>query len=302
MKLFLVVNGPASAVMADACLLLAVGLVLCCSRQLVGTTLIGPRNWLVLALVLNLLTEKWLQGNAAVEPGMITALRFVAATALFCPTVSVLGAKRPQHQAWHAIVFSLWVVLALPAAEGYFVRHSAALEVHDARGWFLWILIAVGLFNYLPTRHGLAASCGAAAQALLLSAHLPLWRAAVGPIGRNVAFALIAAALALVVWRSCRRDPVGLNRVWTDFRDAYGTVWSLRVMDRLNQTSRLAKWPISFGWQGIVSAPAAQQAEYQAGVLRAMRTVLRRFVSDAWMQQRLEGAAENAQPATRVPP
>ncbi len=44
------------------------------------------------------------------------------------------------------------------------------------------------------------------------------------------------------------------DRVWTDFRDLFGTVWSLRVMERVNETARLQQWNWELTWSGFTPA------------------------------------------------
>jgi hypothetical protein len=275
--------------LAPLLLSVAILLLLANYRAVRGLTLRGPWAWLLFALVLCASSELAIQSAADPSRGFVTALRFAAATALICPQISVLGAKRPQHQAWHAIVLSLWIVLTLPAAEGYFVRHSAALEVHDARGWFLWVLLLVGFANYLFTRHWAAAICYALGQVLLLAAHLPLLRRPPTPFDRNLACAAISLAVALVVLRRSTANRNSVSQLWTEFRDAYGAVWALRLLDRLNQTARICDWPVRLMWNGLEGLPGKDELteKQTAAMHRALRTVLRRFVSPAWIANRL---------------
>ena len=103
-------------------------------------------------------------------------LRFIAAVATFCPSISLLGAKRPQDGMWNFIVLTLWGMLALPAAEVFFLQRGQTLEVNDLRAWFLWGLIVTGTVNLLPTRmwlYGLLYGC---AQTVLLAEYLPVDR------------------------------------------------------------------------------------------------------------------------------
>ena len=101
-------------------------------------------------------------------------VRYLAAVATLCPSVAVLGAKRPQDRGWQFIVASLWLVAALPSLQQWFARPNAALDLHVAWRWFLLILIAIGLFNILPTRYWPTSLLTAAGQACLLTRHLPL--------------------------------------------------------------------------------------------------------------------------------
>ncbi len=156
---------------------LALGLVVLCllhdgPRQLRGTTMIAPAAWAVGAVVGVAFVEVMvgLQTSAAADWG--EPARFAAACLTFCPTVAILGAKRPQDGAWQLIVLALLVVLALPAAEAWL--RGTVIEVHVVRGSFLAILILVGFFNYLPTRFAAAAFAYAAAQTALLWPHLPI--------------------------------------------------------------------------------------------------------------------------------
>ena len=94
-----------------------------------------------------------------------------AAMTTVCPAMALAGAKRPQHVAWQWIVFSLWVVLSLPAIE--WQLFAAMPSVHPARRWFLLVLIVPGIVNYLPSRHWLAVLFFGAGQVALLAAYLP---------------------------------------------------------------------------------------------------------------------------------
>jgi hypothetical protein len=164
------------------------------------------------------------------------------------------------------------------------VRRSGALEVHDARGWFLWILIAIGWANYLPTRRWVSATCYALAQVILMAEHLPLLRATPSVTMRNVAWVALVMGAVVVACERPHPTKDRLSRLWLTFRDAYGAVWSLRLMDRLNQTADVAQWPVRVEWDGIRSPQAESLTEKQQRSLeRCLRTVLRRFVDPDWM-------------------
>ena len=81
-----------------------------------------------------------------------------------------------------------------------------------------------------------------------------------------------------------------LDRVWLDFRDAFGVVWSLRVAERVNSTAAMVGWPVTLGWHGFRGPEGFSDgvSEMSAAVVEEMlRAPLRRFVSPEWIDQRL---------------
>ncbi len=215
--------------------------------------------------------------------------------------VAILGAKRPQDSAWQLIVLALLVVLALPAVEAWL--RGTVIEVHVVRGSFLAILILVGLFNHLPTRFAAAAAAYAAAQTALLWPHLPLLPSVnaewLGLVGLGLLF--LSAILLRVRARTATpvemkdRPLADLGHVWSEFRDWFGAVWSLRVMERMNASSQMYRWPVRLEWDGFVwrssdESPTAHQelsAREREAIELALRTLLRRFVSAEWIEVRL---------------
>jgi hypothetical protein len=274
------------------CGVLTVVLILILLRELRGTTLTAALWWAAIA-VAAIATVEFVDvdGSTFFTTGSKMTLRYVAAITTFCPMMAVLGAKRPQHGAWQLIVLSLWCVLALPAAESYFVRRGAAVQIHDARGWFLWILLVTGCLNYLGTRHGLAVLLAAIGQLILLGEHLPVWRRPVTSAGVAAAMTLFLGA-ALLVWIRCenrfglrrqRNLPANPNDAWTAFRNLFGTFWALRIMERFNAQARLNHWSVELGYYGL--RPAAATAGNLAGEPRQfLRSLLSRFVAKDWLE------------------
>ncbi len=93
--------------------------------------------------------------------------------------------------------------------------------------------------------------------------------------------------------------PRGLDRVWLDFRDAFGAVWGLRVMERMNASAAMLGWPVTLSWQGfLANEPGAGNVETPQIVEDSLRTLLRRFVSPAWIDERLAGIGNPLPPTT----
>jgi len=255
-----------------------------------GTTLVAPLVWAILALLLIAGIDLSLS-LSKVNLTTVEKARYFAATSSFCPLMAVLGAKRPQDKGWQWIVLSLWIVLILPVAQT-FIWRGGALEIGPFRRWFSVILMFVGLANYALTRFGFAAIVFTAGQGCLLLPQLPVVGRAYQDADRwppiwALGLVLVAASIGIAYWQT-RREPKreNWNRVWIDFRNAYGLVWGLRVMERINTTSKLCNWGTELGWFGFDKLDAT---ETDANELeRTVQTVLRRFVSPEWIAMRRE--------------
>ena len=266
-------------------------------RELAGTTLVAPWCWGVLALAMIALVEMLLQGGGFAAETWSGHLRFAAAAVSFCPIMAILGAKRPQDRAWQLIVAALWLVLVWPAGEALAYRPEKPLEVHPARAWFMEILLLVGLFNGLLTRHWPSAVVVSAGQHALLAGQLPALLASrvIGVIpsaDARASVGLAACCAGLIAWglrlpRS-RRASTGLDRLWLDFRDGFGAIWGLRLMERFNAAATLHDWPWRLNWGGVKVLTDREASSDEARAShRMLRGLLRRFVSIGWIAQRL---------------
>ncbi len=267
-----------------------------------GTTLVVPWCWAIAALAAVVGCETVLGFAAArFSPQGSEALRYAAACLSCCATVSVLGAKRPQHNVWQFVVLSLWAAAALPAAGALLAPAGAPIEIDLARAWLLAVVIAVGCANWLPTRYWLAAILAAAGQTVLLAEALPLSVPGLGSVGVLACLALWAAAALVAVLARPPRCEDGLDRLWRDFRDSFGVAWGLRVAERVNAAAAQHGWPIRLSWQGFRSeedlpdenprpkaSPDTSVDTARNAVRRNLTGLLRRFVSERWIASRLD--------------
>jgi hypothetical protein len=199
--------------------------------------------------------------------------------------MAVLGAKRPQNVGWQLIVVTLWIVLILPVGETLLLWRGGSLDEGPARRWLLLILMGVGMSNYALTRFCLAALIVTVGQTLLLLPQLPIL-ASSWSSSFLAGVVCIVSALSLVCWQTRRSaSGSGWNAVWNDFRNAFGLVWSLRVMERINSTGKVSGWKNELTWYGFTSLDEQQATENEELNL-AMRTTLRRFVSPDWIDSR----------------
>jgi hypothetical protein len=262
----------------------ALGLLFRALRKLRDTTLAAPLLW----------------GCAAITAALFAAwadnafFNYAAAVLFVVPTLALLGAKRPQNGAWQFIVATLVGILLLPVLLGV-VFGDARPEPHLLFRWLVAAHIVVSVMNYLQTRYaGPAIVFGAAQVAVTLETVFlpqnPPWYAMHGTLAGTVG-ATIALAWATSLAEKSNGGPTGVQRLWLDFRDAYGLVWGLRVAERLNVAAKQHGWPVEFTWGGMVvnTESGALEPDVQHRIERELRSHLRRFVSHDWIARRLTG-------------
>lgn len=270
-------------------------------KRLFGTTLVAPWFWSCLALaVVSLGTVFEEFGGAKFEPQAVAHVRYLSAITTLAPIVALLGAKRPQDRAWQWIVFSLLALLALPSLKAIAFDGGAAPDPHAAWRWLIAIICLAGLFNYLPTRFAPSAILFFVGQLLLLAEYLPgsIWRVVVG--WRLLGLILLSAAVVVAYLRSGRRRRSASpeDRLWLDFRDAFGALWALRVAERFNATAAQNGWKLWLSWSGLKTTQAdgeasrdnkadALPAELRPAVHQALKSLLWRFLSAEWIADRL---------------
>jgi hypothetical protein len=287
----LLTAGSPTAALAGLLCLGGVSIQLLARRKLLGTTLLAPWAWSVVALLAVAGAEIAVGLSDSLPLNWRMGLRYAVAMATFTPTMALLGAKRPQDRGWQFIVLSLWAILALPSFE--WLLFGEIQELHPARLGFLLILVGVGAFNGIATRRWLSNLLYAAGQGALiapfLSSSVAGLPSALAPV---LGLALMVASLALPMRvRAADSDATGLDRVWLDFRDAYGLVWSLRVAERMNTSAAMYAWPVQLGWRGFRDrASGSSGVVVPAAVADSLRTLLRRFVSADWIDARISAA------------
>ncbi len=265
-----------------------------------GSTALPAMNWMLLVAG-TLVAVEILGAVRGTDSAGMPALRHLAAVATFCPLMSLLGAKRPQDKPWQLIVLSLWVVLALPALETLIFRPAMQPDLHLSRRLFLAVLLLISLFNGLFTRHAWGALLATFGQVLLLGDLLPGISELVAeiPPGWRVAAALGCFLVSTALWTFKQRTPqrpLPLDQLWLDFRDLYGTIWGLRIADRINAAAQMYDWNVVLRWHGVCNLQglsAAPDDETEVALRKMFRTLLRRFVSTAWIDARLGEASES---------
>ena len=257
---------------AAAALAVGLGVLLSGRAAIFRTTLRSAWSWAVAALV------AWSCVEMFVGSSRFGALRLAAIGLSFCPIVALLGAKRPQDLAWNFVVFSLWGILALPAAEAFFLRGGNVASVGAVRGWFLWVLIMLGPINFVPTRYWLSAILLAAAQVIALGPYLAVVQQ---PFFRHAELVglLLATTAMVAAWLIARWSTIPANtydQQWLDFRDSFGLLWGLRVQERVNAAAKQYGWDLELTWGGF-RLPSSNQplAEINPEIEPVLRTTLK---------------------------
>jgi hypothetical protein len=205
--------------------------------------------------------------------------RFVALALTGGAGIAVLGARRPHVFAWNFVVIGLLAVMLLPLIESLFIGTD---PVDPLRVTFLSATLAVGLLNYLPTRAAPAVLLLALGEAGEVAS---LFAAGWFPDrGEVQLFHLIVLLVPWAVWGCWRGAAPGraeFDRLWLDFRDRFGLLWSQRVREQFNRAAAHAGWPVWLSWGGLrrtepgrAIPPADQDA-----MLRTLRAALQRFIS-----------------------
>jgi hypothetical protein len=261
-----------------------------------GSTAVPAAAWAVAAAVALSAEMAAVASGSLVSPPVRGSLRLLAAALAVCPTMSLLGAKRPQHGVWQFIVATLAIVLILPAVSATLVRPGTAPDVHVLARCFLLLLAIVGWMNFAGTRHAVAATLLAVGQVALSWPWLPFAADAptLGtwfPDGFGVLLLAVGAAVAVVqsalAARTAAAPPDSLrdryNRPFFALRETLGAAWTLRIAERFNGVSASRGWPCRLHFGGFDPGQGTTTDAWQPDAARAFAALLRRFVTSAWL-------------------
>ena len=220
--------------------------------------------------------------------------RYLATIGMFLPSLAQLGAKRKHLAVWQLLVATFWLALGAPVFKSWLFSTTGEIDPGWAWGIFLAILVILGLLNNGLTRFGPTALCLAVAQSVMIYPYLPWTVSQVTSSGALVALAIILLGIVLA---SCgwpgRREAIHMeDRAWLDFRDRYGSFWSLRVMQCVSEAAVRYEWGLWLGWDGLHQVEIAGsdpefRDEVRQGVVACLRKVLGEFVDQDWLDARL---------------
>jgi hypothetical protein len=173
------------------------------------------------------------------------------------------------------------------------------------------LLLASQLVNHLPTRFWPSVALLSLAQLAWLVGYLPGVGAV--PYGHLPLAGLASATAAIWLARrpasKARSRCRPIDRIWLDFRDAYGVLWALRVMERFNASAAKHGWPARLAWDGLGAQDVGGQKraarevncqgqelegvgqdagdEATAAMCQLLDALMLRFVNRDWIRHRL---------------
>ncbi|MEX0669678.1 MAG: hypothetical protein WD060_04370 [Pirellulales bacterium] len=279
-----------------------------------GSTAVPAALWAAAAALVFGLEMASRAAGWLVDPAAIASMRLVVVALFLCPTMAILGAKRPQHGVWQFIVGSLAGVLVMPALSATLVRPGSMPDVHSVQRWFMPLLVAVGWMNFAGTRHGAAAAAVSVGQCLLLRPFLPFVESG-GIVGMEVTDALGACLVALGAVLAAGQSagwPVGIrgrapatkfarkplmqepkplvqeiDRPFLALRETLGAAWALRIAERFNVIAEARGWPCRLRFTGLEAGGDPNDRSWHRDAVRSARALLHRFVSDAWLRRHM---------------
>jgi hypothetical protein len=271
--------------------------------QLRPTTLSGASGWLIVALItwtLSVVFQSVLafRQNDSLH-GISMRFNYLSLTLWLTPMVAVLGAKRPGVRFWNFFVLVPMLLMlnwpAFSAEWDVLLNAKLDLEAPALMGFFVVLLMVLG--NYFGTIFTFPTLlfCGTLAFAMCdFSESLPKVISS-EPLQRSIVSLLLAGSLfwSSQILKRETRQRHGYERVWLDFRDWFGILWARRIMDRLNQTAQKEQWNarltlVGLQWQDDLSD--AQRTQTEQKMDHAFRWILRRFVDESWIDERLSNS------------
>lgn len=232
----------------------------------------------------------------AVSSGVVDQLWYLTAVSALCPLVAVLGARRGRIVDWSLFVLlPLIAVLEWPAiVQWRRCWNGQRLELEAPSLIAFALVLIMGAGNFVGTRFTRSAIVW------IVTWSLVVWTFS-GSFGQNRAprepvYSYLTISL-LVFWmataKSASRSTIstGWDKVWHDYRALFGTVWSFRLMTRINEVAQRDQWPWTLTAEGfrLVSLGMEYPGEPTSDprVDQTMRWLLKQFVDSEWIDARL---------------
>lgn len=292
------ISSRANRLSSVACIFGIIATLICASawRRLHGTTAAAPLAWAVVSLVsLTADAGSSLVWFGGARPAALH-LDYLAGLTTLAPFVSLLGAKRPQDRAWQLIVASLLALLAIQDLRIWSIDRTRPPMPHAAWCWLVAAIVGMQLLNYLPTRYAPAACMACWAQICSLGPCFRLLPAEVRPFWLALPMLLLSVVMAAVLgWRPRPKR----QSAWTDFRNLFGVLWTLRVAERVNAIAAEKRLGVRLTWHGwqLDNSAGGETHEDCREATKALQAILLRFVNQQWLSKREHDSGCPSHPA-----
>jgi len=285
----------ASAILTGLALLISLGL----GNPVRQTSLTEAWTW-GLAAQVSWLVSCSVNAFASAGSPLLDQLWLWTAILTLCPLIAALGARRPASRVWNwFIILPLMAVLGWP---GFTVicawPELATLRIQAPACVGFALVTVMGAGNYMGTRFTTPAVLAVLAVLLALlplTTFLQLDQGSIQVV-RAAAGIVFSGAVVCAIRQGLRAglEESRFDRLWFDFRDTFGIVWSIRIQDRLNLTAEKENWqtrlgPHGFEWE--LKTSLEQRKSTQDRMEHALRWNLRRFVDPEWIDERLQSPA-----------
>ncbi|TXT35067.1 MAG: hypothetical protein FD138_1526 [Planctomycetota bacterium] len=245
--------------------------------------------------------------KSRVQPGILDQLWYLTAVSALCPFVAVLGARRGRLLEWSLfIVLPLIVVLEWPAlAQLTRCWHGQRLELETPALIAFGVVMLMSMGNYAVDLNGLSL------KAILWIGTWGFLVFGLAPgvnwmqlSGENLPQVVAIVVFQITVWQyvfaiSQRNSRyLDWDRVWLDYQKFFGTVWTLRLMARINEVAQRDQWPWRLTPNGM--QPATHDAPHPGSstadprVDQTFRWLLKPFVDSEWIDERLTASTVRA--------
>lgn len=290
-----------------------------CGASLAGVWLVRgstgtPAAWWAAAAATGVALEMACRAlGGLTDPATSASARLMTMSLACCPAMAILGAKRPQHVVWQAIVASLAVVLAMPALATIIMRPGMPPDIHPLGRGFLALLLAVGWMNFAGTRHGVAAAVVTVGQTILAWPALPfsdaeparsatLEAAACGLVAAGAVLAAAQSVLLPTCPAAFTRLATRIEAPFLALRETLGAAWALRIAERFNDLAGERGWPCRLSFGGLDAGGDPTDVAWQRDAIRAFDALARRFVSTDWLTRHAGPPSNHAGDVPAEPP
>ncbi len=277
------------------------------TRSVRYTSLTAAAAWAIWFQVTLTVTTIATVAKSRVPLGVLDQLWYLTAVSALCPFVAVLGARRGRLLEWSLfIVLPLIVVLEWPAlAQLTRCWHGQRLELETPALIAFGVVMLMSMSNYAFDPQGTSATAifwiGTWLLFVLGIAPMIDWKQFTGEhFPQLLAVVIFQTSVWLHVQEASKRNRRSLDwdRVWIEFQKFFGSVWTLRLMARVNEVATRDQWPWRLTPNGM--QPATRDAPHPGSptadprVDQTFRWLLKPFVDPEWIDERLRASTDRA--------